>query len=150
MILGYDDEVMDEKTEEVFENGTPEGYSYITANDLIFAKNRWSYNHALKTLKEYAMDYMGDMAKDARCVGASNDVILQDNDMSNMYAISEEYAELYQFNEKMKGESSFKKNGEVDKMQSLGILISADQKEYWLAGRNVYKVDSDQRSNYIV
>ena len=141
VILGYDAGVkQDPKVDKAFEKEIPNDYKNNV--DLLGEKCRWSYNHALKTLKEYAMEYIGNMAINAKCIGASDNFVEEDNEDTNM--IIANYQSGYSF--KYKNSDDGYLSEELNKMDSLNIKKS--QSSYWIASRRkTFKESSGDWTN---
>ena len=143
VVLGNDKINIEPKTAKIFENGEPIGYEISEYKDIYFQKSRWSYNHTFQILKEYAMEYMGDMAINAKCIGASDTDVLEESKNTNMYKVSEELGNLSTFkdlslrmyNDLIRDKDSFYLNEELDKMKTLGILQTQKADEYWIPSR---------------
>ena len=148
VVLGYksDETVMDPKTVQVFTNNIPTNYE-----NTIYDKARWSYNHAIETLNEYAEDYKGLMSESARCIGApSNNIVLNENASDNMFTANSSYTYFNNYNEKYKDADSNVSetygnnlNKDLNQMNVLGIIQTPNGDNYWLASRSV-----DSNPNY--
>ena len=136
--LGYDDTVKDPKADIAFENNAPSGYTnYVDSTDLLFEKARWSYNHTFQTLKEYAMDYIGNMAITAKCIGSPDNLLLEENQNVNMFSVNDDYKWFSNYNGKYKNGDKFDLGDELNKMTSLGILKTKTPCNYWISSRNI-------------
>ena len=140
--IGYDDGPQsDPKADEAFANGMPSGYEglaiYTEDQQMCLEKCRWSYNHAFQTLKSYAMEYKGDMAKNVRCIGAPDSILNEENQLSNMHKINESYTHLLPWDNLLKDSDSWNTCDELTKMETLGILGTPSQTPYWVASRIV-------------
>ena len=138
VILGFiNDTNQDPKALQAFENEAPSGY---TLSNLDNEFNRWSYNHAFQSLKEYAMDYVGDMSINARCVGAPESTILLDNKETNMYKVDEDYEWLSIYDQKFKNKDDLYLSEEIEKMKSLGIMKTTNSNTFWITSRQINTV----------
>ena len=128
----------DPKAIEAFKNGAPYGYENTD-----FDKCRWSWNHALATLNSYAQDYLGDMSKNARCVGCPVDnIILNEDETTNMVEIGYDNIEVKGADNNISGSYSAS-NGyteniseDLKTLDTLGIVATNDEINYWLCSRD--------------
>lgn len=113
-------------------------------------KTRWSYNNVFKTLKSYAMDYMGNMAINARCIGAPENAIEDVSLDTNMYNIAEEWIHFLYWDKRFKEQDNWYLSEEIRKMESLGIMQSQDSSSYWIASRNISIEDETRGTKFFV
>lgn len=145
VILGCntDGTIIDPKAIQTFEFENPTGYDNTNLE-----KARWSYNHAIEILNGYAQDYLGLMSENARCVGASaNNVVLNEDETSNMFT-NTSYTDFNNYDGKLKnidknisGTYYVSYYGQVSEdlktLDTLGIVKTPTSKDYWLASRNI-------------
>ena len=153
--LGYDgyEEVGDPFAIEAFSNpnNIPEGYENTE-----FDIARYSYNHALATLNNYAQDYLGEMAISARCLGTPiNGIVLSENDTDDMYipAESSYHYEGYEGIFKDPGENLFYGEMEIENcpinedlytMDALNVIHCDSCDYYWFACRHLFYWPGDK------
>ena len=146
--LGYDEdeEIGDPFAIEAFSdpNNIPEGYENTE-----FDIARYSYNHEIATLNNYAQDYLGEMAISARCLGTPIDgIVLSENDTDNMYIpeTSSYHYEGYEGIFKDPGEELFYGEMEIDNysvnedlytMDALNVIQCDSCEYYWFACRKL-------------
>ena len=95
-----------------------------------------SYQRAIQTLNEYAMEYLNDdFSYDARCIGS---LPTNKNKENGLFVGSYSYSEQY-INDLYKN-TDLNYENDLEQLDELGI--SNIGKNYWLASRNV-----DERSN---
>lgn len=128
----------DPKAIEAFKNGAPFGYENTD-----FDKCRWSLNHALATLNNYAQEYLGDMSINVRCVGCPADnIILNEDETTNMVQIGDNNIEVKGTDSNISGSYSAS-NGyteniseDLKTLDTLGIVATGDGITYWLCSRD--------------
>ena len=81
------------------------------------------------------MNYLGDMAITAKCIGAPDNIQLKDDETNNMNAITFGVYNPDIYSLDFKNSDNYYLSHEIEQMKSLNILKSQDSKSYWIASR---------------